>query len=376
MSLLSPNSFKGLRNSKVYVVFKRMLFVVAFSLSASLQAQGTDVDSLKVLLTKAKTDNEKADLYWSLGKAYEDTYNQYDSSYFYIEKAHEIVKETLDPEISGKVYAAYAHLYLKLDDYDKAVSNFSKAIEQYEQLGNLERQSVFNSNLASSYFYKKDYEKAKEHYQIAIDLSKEIADSVGILIDHSNLAQTEMKLEGGMPIAKAYFEFARGLSKRLEYEIPPIYVSYGKILYEEGDVEEAKKEVLFGLEVAKDVRDFSEITEALDLLYKIELESQNYEEAIRMFDLKSQYKDSINETKNAMAIENLKLSFTIKEQREKLQSLSQERSYQTIIYILGGLGVLLMIVLVFRQRKIDSITKKIHNIQRRLIDQDLGKKKD
>ena len=51
--------------------------------------------------------------------------------------------------------------------------------------------------------------------------------------------------------------------------------------------------------------------------------------------------------------------------------LEEKNKYLNTIYILAAIGVLLLIILVFRQLKIVRMTNDIHNIQNRLIKSEL-----
>jgi cell division protein FtsL len=61
------------------------------------------------------------------------------------------------------------------------------------------------------------------------------------------------------------------------------------------------------------------------------------------------------------------LNFDLSEKEKELAYVSQKTKYLYVIYILAGLGLLLLIFLISRQRKISKMTREIHEIQTNFV---------
>ena len=141
-----------------------------------------------------------------------------------------------------------------------------------------------------------------------------------------------------------------------------------------GEKEQAVKEGLDGLKIAHEKGNFKQIYE-LNLLLSNEFDITNsYKEAAFHTRQALLYNDSIANTEVLNQVEKLELQMKIEEQESDLENLKIRNKYLTTIYVLVILGVLLLVLLVFRQLKVSRMTKNIHDIQKRLIESELDRR--
>ncbi|MDC8002810.1 hypothetical protein POV27_01980 [Aureisphaera galaxeae] len=347
---------------------RKYILLYFLLVSACALGQHSRIDSLRVLAKETKSKKEKAKHYGNISMVYWQTQLHYDSSYYYNEKAFKIGQEIEDTTLYAKAYFNYGGIYMMLEQYDMALENLAKALVYDKSLKDTFNIAADYTTMGGVYYYKKDFKNARNYYLKCSDLYGQIDNKTGLQVSLSNLSKTELEIGGRLKEAKEYMERARDLSEQTGFYYPNLYIGYGKILFQENDIDGAQKEVERGLQLSKERNEALTTVEALDLLYNIETQKNNLQAAIEILNEKMVYEDSLSLAKNEKSIENLKLNFMIADGEAALLRLSQKRKYDTIIYALIFLAVLLLLGLFFRQMKIREMAKQIHGIQQKLIE--------
>lgn len=346
--------------------YRQFTFVLLLLSVYSSFSQNKILDSLKQRIVLEENPLKLASLHNDIAVAFFNQRIYYDSCYYYSERAHLIATENNLEEQRARALFNFALIYSDLGDYDLAIDYFSKAKEVFVPLDNKPNVSVINSSMGGLYFNKKEYEVAKGYFVDAISISESIKDSVGILIDNVNLAETEYYLKEYKD-SKQRLEYAKELGTRLNVDFSSLHIYYGNTLYELGDKKRAKEEAHIGLQMAQEDHDIKNEAEASELLYKVSLGEGNVEEALVHYKRYVLHKDSLNEAKQMNTVEKLKLNFELKKHQKELAYLTQKNKYQNIIYVLVGAGLILLVILIFRQFKIARMTQNMHDIQQRLV---------
>lgn len=110
------------------------------------------------------------------------------------------------------------------------------------------------------------------------------------------------------------------------------------------------------------------------ILARISEKNEDFESAYEYQDIFVKIRDSLNTAKETNEIQKLKLNFKLNKTEQELAYISQKNSYLNTIYILVLVAVLLLIFLVSRQLKVVKMTKEIHEVQTRLIKEELDKR--
>lgn len=137
----------------------------------------------------------------------------------------------------------------------------------------------------------------------------------------------------------------------------------------------AEQKALEGYTAIKNKQDYQNLYDYALVLSNIYAQSGNYKEAVSFNRLALAYNDSLSVGKDLSEVEKSFLQMELQEQNSKLQILQQRNKYLGIIYIIGSLVVILLVILIIRQRKIVRMTKDIHDIQNSLIKYELDIKK-
>ena len=354
-------------------VFKYIHFVcILFTLSITT-AQQSKVDSLKSLLKEIEYPIEKTNLYDQIAVYFYDSQVYNDSAYYYNEKAYEIAKEYNLPDKEGRALFNFGLIHTEIGNTNLAIENYLKALFIFERLKDSRSISVINSSIGALYFTEKKYDKAATFFHKAIEISTQDKDSIGMAIDYTNLGETEYKA-GKYADAKKHLELAKQLANKKGLVLAPLHIAYGNTLLAMNETANATIEAEIGLSEALKEKDLKSVSEASDLLYRITYNAENYKEALSHYKRYAMYNDSLIVAKDEHAIEMLRLNADIRNKEASISRMKQKERYMNIIYVLVGVGVLLLVVLIFRQIKVVKMTQEIHDIQKKLVGKELDQR--
>jgi len=340
-----------------------------FTLSASV-AQESKVDSLKSLLEEIEYPIEKTNLYNNISVYFYFSQVYYDSSYYYNEKAYEIAKEYSLPDKEGRALYNFGLIQTEMGETNLAIENYLKALFIFERLKDSESISIINSSIAALYFAEEKYDKAITFFNKAIEISTQDKDSTGMAIDYANLGETEYKA-GKYLDAQTHLKLAKKIARKKGMNFPSLDISFGNTLFALRKVDSAIIEAKKGLSLSQKEKNIKGISEASELLYRIAYSKENYKEALMHYKRFEVYKDSVSIAKSKHAIEMLKLNAKIQMKEEVISRMEQKTTYMNIIYVLVGIGIILLVFLVSRQIKVVKMTQEVHDIQTKLVGKEL-----
>tara|TARA_R110001632_G_scaffold158854_7_gene277023 strand:- start:3363 stop:4508 length:1146 start_codon:yes stop_codon:yes gene_type:complete len=345
--------------------FYCLLFVGLFIFFSS-QAQTPRIDSLRIVLNSITDPVKSASISSDLSEGFFDTRLYPDSAYFYAEKAFKIAQNNGLIRQKARALANLGMVFSQLDKHEEALVNFQNAKTVFQELDDPLSLSVINSSIANVHYEMKQYEVAIGYFQKAIAMSIKEKDSIGMLIDYMNIGETEYKI-GRFDASKTHLEYALNLMQKTNATFAAGHIYYGNTLLALGMVDSASFEGDIALELSEKEGNIKNISEASELLFKANVAQDDYKSAIGHYERFIVYKDSINAAKELNNIEKLKLNFDLSEKEKELAYVSQKTKYLNVIYILAGFGLVLLIFLISRQRKISRMTRDIHEIQTNLV---------
>ncbi|CAM3880438.1 Two-component system sensor histidine kinase [Flavobacterium branchiophilum] len=158
-----------------------------------IQAQTTEIDSLKKLMRVAKTDTLKVNLYNKIADYYKTITP--DSTQIYAQKAQFLAQKVGYSQGLGQSYINTGISHLIFGDYRKASSYFLKSKVIFEKLlSKDENNKNFKNGLARSsasmgiiYTEQNNYYLALESYEIALKIYQEINDKPSISKAYNNI---------------------------------------------------------------------------------------------------------------------------------------------------------------------------------------------
>lgn len=345
--------------------FYCLLFVGLFIFFSS-QAQTPRIDSLRIVLNSITDPVKYASISSDMSEAFYDSQLYPDSSYFYAEKAYKVAENNGLIRQKARALANLGMVFSQLDKHEEALVNFQNSKTVFQELDDSLSLSVVNSSIANVYYEMEQYEVAIDYFQKAITMSIKEKDSIGMLIDYMNIGETEYKI-GRLDASKTHLEYALNLMQKTKTTFSAGHIYYGNTLLALGMVDSASIEGDIALDLAQKEGNLKNISEASELLFKAKVVQDDYKNAIGHYERFIMYKDSLNAAKEINNIEKLKLNFDLSEKEKELAYVSQKTKYLNVIYILAGLGLVLLIFLISRQRKISKMTRDIHEIQTNLV---------
>lgn len=349
------------------------LLWVSFFIVYTTQAQTSRIDSLRTVL-KTTTDPVKiASISSDISEAFYDTQIYPDSAYFYAERAYDVSLDYGLKRQEGRALVNHGMVFSKLDEHEEALDYFHRARAIFKNMDDPLSLSVINSSIASVYYDKGQYESAIDFFQNAIAISIQEKDSIGMVIDYMNVGESEYKI-GRLEASKTHLEYALDMMAQTKTSFAAGHIYYGNTLLALQQTDSAIKEGTIGLELAEKERNIKNISEASELLFKASVVQDDFKKAIGHYERFVVYKDSLNAARELNNVEKLKLNFDLSRKEKELAYVSQKAKYLNVIYVLASVGLLLLVILISRQRKVSRMTRDIHDIQMRLVQREMNER--
>ncbi|GHC46461.1 tetratricopeptide repeat protein [Ulvibacter litoralis] len=350
------------------------LFLLILLFAVPAIGQQRAIDSLTFLLQKETNPERTIELLGTIGERYFDSQIYHDSAFYYTEKAYSLAKEHDNEDEEGRALFNLGLIYTSLGNFEMALQKYKATRDIVLKLGDSRNLSVIYSNIGGLYLDMKDFPNAKDNYERAIEISLRENDSIGLAIDYINLGETSF-LNGEIETSRSYLERSLELLELLEMDFASVHLNYGRVFLALQNQEEAKKEALLSLKLAKEDDNLKAVSEASELLYTLYKQEENYEEALTYYKEHAVLRDSLRTAKELSKVEILELNSELSKNREKLALASQKTTLTNFIYILVAIGAVLITVLLFRQLKIIRISKEMQAVQEKLLKEELEHRK-
>ncbi len=186
---------------------KRLLLAILSFLPVVLfahaqQSHRNAVDSLKNQLTMVDSDKEKVDLLVVISMRYR--FIDPDSGLVYAQQAMDLATTAKWPRGIALANSAFATSYQYKSDYVKAFEYDTKALRQFEELGDNTEMANTLRSIASTYQYEKNSAKVLEYTNRALKIFQQIGNKSGVASCLSNLG--------------IYYFFEGDYAKALDYD--------------------------------------------------------------------------------------------------------------------------------------------------------------
>ena len=377
-------------------------------------AQKKQIDTLRVALSKAKTDTMRYNALYNLSMQY--YYNgNLDSTLISAQQAYLLAKKNNWAAAQEGCLNAMANVYGDVGDYVKAISTYFKALKIDGELNLPVNIANTNDNIGDTYMQRGDYKKALPYFHIA---QKEI-DSYYLSLKSDDDKQIRVAIYINFGLCYLHLdqadsaEYALNIALndckkyKIAYMIGGIQHGLGEVEAEKGNKAPAlqffrqsvitkKANGLNGLfenyfsiaklyhkfkqrdsaeyyaqkvfEMASGGKDEQSILDVAKLLYTLYDEEHNLPQAYQYFKIATAAKDSLYSQDKIKQL--LSVDFNERERQQQLQTTQKEAQTDAEnrlrTYVLsGGLGVLLLLALIFwrnsRQRQRANTLLKAQN---------------
>lgn len=339
----------------------------------SLCAQEHSVEELKDLLQKEQNPAQKITYLQSIGNHYLQRRIYFDSAFHYAEQALLLAEHENNKIEQARSLFNLGRIQNDSGRFEDAISYYEASLKFSEPLDMRGPMASSYNNIGGCYFHLKNFEAAISYYKKAQHLSELNEDVQSLAVDAMNIGEAQHAM-GDLSGAEANFLKSLRLIETLEWDPPTVHLYYARTLFALERFDEALLESQKAYDIARTDSDVLIEAEAAQLLSQIYAQNKAYERAYNFQSEAVGLMNELNFAKETNEIDKLKLNFKLKEQQEKLAHISKQNNYLIMIYVLVGLGVLLLVVLIFRQLKISRMTSHMHDIQKRLIEPELKKR--
>jgi len=386
------------------------LLLITFFFAA---AQKKRIDTLRLALSKAKTDTMRYEALSNLCNAY--FLSNLDSAIVLGQQGYLLAKKNNWALNQEKCLDDMAGAYNNLGDYVKSLEFDFKALKIAENSNDLYEISRVNDNIGSTYIQQQDYKKALPYLRLALKQSKTFASSHKLYRAIIYVNTGECYLDSHQAdSAEYYLNVSYNDCKKLNFTdvIGTVQRDLGEVEAEKGNKSGAlqffRQAVLSdkaiddsealsiaclstaslyhkykkqdsaeyyaqkALEAAETGKLEQDVLNAGKVLYTFYDEDHNLEQAYKYFKITTAAKDSLYSQDKIKQL--LSIDFDEKERQQELQTAQKEAQAEAEnrlrTYILsGGLGVLLLLAIIFwrnsNQRKKANrlLSKQKHEIE-------------
>jgi len=313
------------------------------------------------------------------------------------------------------------YIYSHAGDIPRALEYYHKSLKMYEKTGGKEGVATSLNNIGSIYDNQGDIIKALNYYQKSLKINKEMNAERGIATSLNNIGNIyddqedyskaffyydkslkvyeEIEYKHGIASAlnniggvydkkgdtiRALFYFHKSLKIRKEIGdkqgIAISLRSIGEIQLKQGKLAKAKENGLTSLSLAQEIGYPNNIKSAAKLLSEV-YERQGYGvEALEMYKLYIQMKDSINNEATQQATAQQQAKYEYDKQKviddihhEKLIAIErQEKDKQRIITLAAGIGlglVVIFLIFIFNRLRITKKQKLVIEEQKEVVEE-------
>jgi tetratricopeptide (TPR) repeat protein len=299
----------------------------------------------------------------------------------YYRKSLKVREETDDEQGVAAGLNNIGLIYFSQKDYDKAINYFNKSITLAKEIGDKQAIARPHSNIGNIYLYKKDYEKAIIHYSISLKIGEEIGNKQGISSSLNNIGII-YKNKGDFDEAIKYFTKSLNIAQEIgdKRGMSSTYMNIGDMHKKQGDFKTAIVYCEKALFEAKKVGAINEIKSSSQILYESYKSIGEKQKALKMFELFTETRDSINSKENQKEIIRQEYKYSYEKQKaiddkehekQLLISEEQEEKQKVISYSIAfGLGlVVLFSIFIFNRLQITRKQKVLIENQKLEVEQ-------
>src|ERR1700752_648096 len=211
----------------------------------------------------------------------------------------EIEKDTLNMAI---VNNNLANIFFDVNNYEKALLHYKKALAIAVQLGNTFGESLITSNIGSVYYQSGNLDSAKYYFDQSLIIAKQIEDSEGEATNYLNIGSYYQKKKQ-YALAIESFLKAEKIFKELQMDpnLADIFFNLRDVNCEQGNYQSAKKYGEQSLAIANKIDGLSQKEAAHLVLSQIYEKLNNPSEAFKHYKDYILMRDSISSDKNKKA---------------------------------------------------------------------------
>ncbi len=228
-------------------------------------------------------------------------------------------------------------VYMEMGKYDSALYYNLASLDIHQKLGNNEETKNILSSLGLLYAKQVNYEKSLDYESQALKMDEDLDDKDAKAINLAQIGEDNLRIA----------EDISGKTKTMDFMMP----------MGQGENDKMGKAIEYlnqSVALSKEVGDLNTLQLAYSDLAEAQSTNGNYKDAREYYTQYELYRDSVYSEKSKMRIANLEMqrNLILKDQQIQTANLQSVKRRNLVIYMLGGLGFLLIIlVFVIRERR-------------------------
>jgi serine phosphatase RsbU (regulator of sigma subunit) len=279
----------------------------------------------------------------------------------YYHRSLKISEEIGDMQGLANSFNNIGVIYNQQGDVPNALTFYQKSLTIKEELGDKRGIATSLNNIGMVYYNQEDIAKCLEYYLKSLAIREEIGNKKRIATALNNIGSVYDK-QGDIPKALTYYQKSLTIKEELgdKQGMANSLSNIGTLQLEKGELFKAKKNVIRSMELAKEIGYPRQIMATSSTLKQIAIKEGNFKEALKMYELHIQMRDSINNEKTQKATIRQQTKYEFEKQKtiddakhDKLIAVSaeQERKQQIISYsVAGGLALVVLFSLFVMNR--------------------------
>ena len=344
-------------------------------------------EALSIARKKKLKGNYFETIYSALNLAYTEQGNYTVGIEYGFKSLHEIEKrgDTLSMALANN---NLANTYFQIDQLDKAMKHYKKALAYAEQVKHMYGQCLLNGNIGSVYFKMEKFDSAKIFFDKSLLISQQINDVAGEAITNLNIGNYYQKV---LDDKKAIEYFLKALKTFQEIKMFPnisdVYCNISNSYFNLKDYKKAETYGKLSLEIANQIQSYPHkqlahfaLKNVYEKLKKTDLAYYHYQEYIAARDTifneqnrNAQFKSElIYEYNKKAATDSVAYSKALEMKNLVIGQQQAESRKQRIViwFVVSGLIFILIVAfIIFRALRITRKQKELIEVQKQLVDE-------
>lgn len=293
-------------------------------------SQQKRIDSLRLELSKAKTDTGRVMTLNRLSEHAGWRINENDVCINYAQKALALAQKIGFKDGMARSYNNMGNGLAQKLEREAALESYFEALKIFKETGNKYWEGRAYQNIAITYQNMADYPQAIKYYEAALKPTTEADDHFGIGGIYSGIGQVNM-VQGDLTEALKNNSIAIDIYKKIgnKKEVVRVYQDIGAVYIYQGNASKALENYKNSLETAEDLNDKYYIANALTLIGDVYGYQGNYPEALSEFYKSLKIFEEIN-NKGGIGFSYLKIGQVYLSQGNYSDALKSFNIYLTI----------------------------------------------
>lgn len=296
----------------------------------------------------------------------------------YNQEALALAESVQNPSLGLRRSIAVSHnsmgnIYLLLKQYDLAIKQFEQSQIIEKSIKNKLGLAINNHNIGLAKEELGNIEEALKHYKESLKINTEINNSLGKIICNGSISTVYIK-QGKYKTALTLIEknLPFTLQTENQYYIAFEYMNLGWAQTKLKRFNEAEKNILKGLEVAKKYNFPSAISTGYSHMSELYQLKNNYKEALKYYKLAEEFDEEVSNERNSQYVNDLIIKYDSERKNNQIKDLAKKneiaklklsRNRVTWIIILSLLTLLAIVLYSLHRNQLLQNEKEIIRLE-------------